>query len=251
MATLTCKQCNFVNEGERVYCHNCGAKLDRSLLPAENANQPTLQAERRRVKRIVSPNRGFFSGYLKTAFSALASAAVAASLIQMVRPPDGVPPIATGEQLLDIPQVPFVIEEAMRNPAPQRLAFPVDVINGYLANTIRAKSTRALAEEIRFVRAFVKCSPGAIHITSEQSVFGYSLYATTIRHLAIQKEALVATNLGGMIGRLPIHPAITEFSGFIFTKLWDALSREQKLVAESQAIEIGEGFVALTTKPAQ
>ena len=32
MATLTCKECQHVNEEARIYCHNCGTKLDRSLL---------------------------------------------------------------------------------------------------------------------------------------------------------------------------------------------------------------------------
>ena len=36
MATLTCAECGFVNEAERVYCHNCGKKLDRSLIPKED-----------------------------------------------------------------------------------------------------------------------------------------------------------------------------------------------------------------------
>lgn len=34
---LICTQCNHENEVERIYCHNCGSKLDRSQLPVESS----------------------------------------------------------------------------------------------------------------------------------------------------------------------------------------------------------------------
>ena len=37
---LTCAECKYENEVERVYCHNCGEKLDRSLLPKVDEVKP-------------------------------------------------------------------------------------------------------------------------------------------------------------------------------------------------------------------
>jgi hypothetical protein len=32
MTKLACTECQHQNEVQRIYCHNCGAKLDRSAL---------------------------------------------------------------------------------------------------------------------------------------------------------------------------------------------------------------------------
>ena len=44
---LTCGQCGYENEPERVYCHNCGTKLDRSVssVLAESYVPDSLVAE--------------------------------------------------------------------------------------------------------------------------------------------------------------------------------------------------------------
>ena len=52
MATLTCKQCNYENEAERIYCHNCGAKLDRSVVPQEKKMEESPDKQRKRVKKL-------------------------------------------------------------------------------------------------------------------------------------------------------------------------------------------------------
>ena len=47
--TLTCKACGYSkNELERVYCHECGEKLDRSHLPKK---KDTSQEELRRIQK--------------------------------------------------------------------------------------------------------------------------------------------------------------------------------------------------------
>ncbi len=58
---LKCPQCEYANEPERVYCHNCGAKLDRSLLPQvkEAKEKQDQERARRRVKKLTNPELGF------------------------------------------------------------------------------------------------------------------------------------------------------------------------------------------------
>ena len=58
--TLVCKQCNFENEPERVYCHNCGAKLDRSLLPPEATKREDPVIVQERVRKLVRPRAGLW-----------------------------------------------------------------------------------------------------------------------------------------------------------------------------------------------
>ncbi len=252
MATLTCRQCNYVNEGERIYCHQCGAKLDRSVLPTEPDRKPgAADAERRRVQKLVSPSRGFFAGFGKTLLSTVLCSLLAASSVQMLRPPREVPPVIKAEDALAAEPLPFAIEDAMQKITPQRLAFSTDAINRYLAGTIKSKpsSSGGLGTGLTFVRSFVNCDQGVIRITNQQSVLGYSLYATSCYQLAIKENHLVATNVGGAMGRMPIHPEITAYADTVFQQLWDALKREHKLLDGLQAIEVIKGAVVLTTKP--
>ena len=70
--TLTCKQCNYDNEPERVYCHNCGAKLDRTVLPKDPAKtKEGKEKTAKRVRRMINPARGFFTNWHKALANSL------------------------------------------------------------------------------------------------------------------------------------------------------------------------------------
>ena len=99
---LTCKQCGYANEGERVYCHNCGTKLDRTLLPASAEPEETLKKKQKRIRRIVMPDRGFFVGAGKMFVITMLSSMATALVILMLLPPDDVPPMKDRKDLLDI-----------------------------------------------------------------------------------------------------------------------------------------------------
>src|SRR6266568_2439636 len=90
---LTCGACGFANEPERVYCHNCGAKLDRSLLPVveEDKKEESADAARKRIKRMTNPAGYSFGQLLKSLIFVLFWAVLAAAIILIARQPDGVP----------------------------------------------------------------------------------------------------------------------------------------------------------------
>src|SRR5207244_11163987 len=48
--TLTCPECRHENEIERIYCHSCGARLDRSALSARK--MPKTEAPEEIQKRL-------------------------------------------------------------------------------------------------------------------------------------------------------------------------------------------------------
>ena len=65
--TLVCPECRRENEPERIYCHDCGARLDRSALAKEKAKEEDPKATQRRVAKMFDPRRGllrrrFFQG---------------------------------------------------------------------------------------------------------------------------------------------------------------------------------------------
>jgi hypothetical protein len=248
--TLTCKQCNYENEPERVYCHNCGAKLDRTILPKEPAKKggkETPEKAARRVAKLVNPNRGFFTNWHKTLLNTLASAACIAAVIQMVRPPDGVPPVSTKDEMMTAPPLVEQIEEVQIVTTPQTRQIQENSINVYLASAIRTKGDTS-DDYFKFDRAFVNLGKDVIHISTQLSAFGYPVYAGASYKLAIADNRLVSTNVGGNVGRLPVHPLIMEYSSSAFQQLWDALQRERSLMNKMQSVSIQPGVFEFTTK---
>src|SRR4029453_16650967 len=83
---LTCAQCGYENEPERVYCHNCGTKLDRSVLPRDTqTHQETLAETRRRIRKMTHP--GTFGPTAKTFFKTIFWAAILAAILLLIRKP--------------------------------------------------------------------------------------------------------------------------------------------------------------------
>src|SRR5580704_5733213 len=92
--TLTCKQCNYANEPERVYCHNCGAKLDRSLLP-KTAEKPQEHPEkaRKRIEKMTNPQSGVFWREIKTLFKVAFFSALLAVVLLVIQKPVDLPEV--------------------------------------------------------------------------------------------------------------------------------------------------------------
>jgi hypothetical protein len=249
-ATLTCKQCNYANEPERVYCHNCGAKLDRTLLP-KDSSAPTKENQEktaRRVRKMVNPSRGFFIDWHKKLFNALTSAVSLAALIQISRPPAGVPPVPAKQDLVNAPPLIEQIGDVQMAQTPQERALPEQMINLYLASAIKTKGDTS-TDYFKFDRAFVNLGQDVIRITAQESAFGYPIYAGTSFKLSIAGGKLVADNVGGNLGRLPVHPLIMEYCGVAFQQLWDALQHEKTLLDRMQSVSVQPGQFIFTTKP--
>ena len=250
MASLICKQCNHENESERVYCHNCGTKLDRSLLPDDSKKQDAPKAQKRRVKKLTSPARGFFVGWFGSLVTTLVWSSLVASLYQMTRWPDGVPPMPKKGGVVETPQLIMAIEDAKSLRSPQLLAFDTNTVNSYLAGALRAKDAGPLSDYVKFDRAYVALDEGDFRMTAQQSAFNFPLFAAVDYSLAIAGDKVSATILAGRIGRLPVHPAIMGYADVIFQKVWDALRREHKLVDGMQSIAVHQNQIVMMTKPA-
>lgn len=183
--TITCKQCNYANEPERVYCHNCGAKLDRTLLPKEPEKKAEdLAKSQKRVAKLVNPATGFWVNWHRALFSTLASALSVAALIQMARPPDGVPKAPSKDDLLNAPQIMQDMEDSQMYTVPQKRQLTEPAINLYLANALRTRGDTS-DDYFKFDRAFVNLGKDVIKVTTQLSAFNYPIYAGSSYTLSI------------------------------------------------------------------
>jgi hypothetical protein len=248
--TLPCKQCGYVNEPERVYCHNCGSKLDRSILPREeNLTRETPDKARKRIQKMTNPQTDHIKREIVTFVKTMFWAATAALLIQLVRAPDNVPTVSK-EALPRM--ISSDMMDATESPQPHLLTFTDDEINTYLKSAVKdAKDPSWTAALVEYKRTFITTTPGVIHIGMERSLFGLPLFVGTDYKLEVINNVFTPTNVGGNFGRVPIHPLLMKYFGAIYDGLWSALHRERQLMEQVSSVRIDKGKITLVTRGAK
>src|SRR3954467_8578399 len=93
---LLCPECRRENESERVYCHECGTRLDRS---AVRIKKEPIDDTRKRVKRMFDPQRAKIRALFFATIKLVLAAAVVAVLVDIFLPPD-VPPPSKNQMLV-------------------------------------------------------------------------------------------------------------------------------------------------------
>jgi len=250
MTNLPCKQCGFENEIQRIYCHNCGVKLDRSSLPQENKAPISLEKQRRRLKRLTNPGGGFWGGWKSNLPNTLLLAAMLATLIQAVRPPDGAPPPRKKGEYVDAPQIMLKMGNIMATHLMMRVSIGQADANAYLLNYVKAEDQDLpfIGKEARFDRVYVTMEEGSCLLTMSQLLHNYPFYLGSRYRIEIKGGKLQAKNIGGCIGRMPIHPLLMQSVELAFGGLWDTLKREKALLDKMQSVEVHKGQIILVTK---
>jgi len=237
---IVCAECRHENEAERIYCHNCGERLDRSAVAAQKKAYDPQEAHRRLQKMLGPPNmakRNFFA-----VSKLVLAAAVVAALVEIALPPEVPAPTKAVP-----PQVDLDLENAATFQKAGPLEYSQNQINAYLAYRLTSKKNALNKPFLTFVRTTASFRDGACTIGMERSLFGYSIYSQTSYRVDAGAGKIAATNVGGWIGRLPIHPAIMQFADIIFADLWSALERERKLLGKMGAVSFHDGGVTITT----
>jgi hypothetical protein len=243
---LVCPECRRENEPERIYCHDCGARLDRSSLAKEKSKEEDPAATQKRLKSMLDPQRAlmrrrFFQGS-KLVLGALALAA----LVQMLRPPD-LPAQAETEMLGS--QINLDLENAAMNPRSGPLRYTEEQVNAYLSYALKSKQA-ALSKLLTFERAVTRLEEGYCMVTVQRSLFGFSVFTTGSYNVTLQDGAIAAQSRGGSIGRMPIHPALMQHAGILFQDVWTALDRDRRNVVKLGAVEFHPKTVILAPKQA-
>lgn len=244
MIKLVCPECRRENEPERIYCHDCGARLDRSSLAKAPQKEEDPNVTHRRVKALFDPGRALmkkrFFDISKLVLGALALAAI----VQMVRAPDL--PEKAKEAMLPV-QISLDLENATMTPGSPQLRYSDDQINQYLGYSLKSKQT-VLSSYLNFERAVVAFEQDLCRLTVERSFSGFSVYTTTAFSAAVQDGALTVKNRGGAIGRMPVHPLLMQYSGLLFSDLAAVVERERKSVAKLGSVNFEPKLVVLTPR---
>jgi hypothetical protein len=239
---IVCGECRHENEAERIYCHNCGERLDRSAVSAQKKTQDPEEAHRRLQKMLGPPSqvrRNFFAGS-----KLILGAAFVAALVEIALPPELPAPTKTAPQQIDLD-----LENLASYQRPGPIEYSQEQINAYLVYRLTSKKKALNKPFLTFVRATALFREGECTIGLERSVFGYSLFSRTSYRVDAAGGKFATTNTGGWIGRLPVHPVIMQFGDIIFADLWSALDRERKLIGKMGTVNFHDGSVTIAAPP--
>lgn len=245
--TLQCKQCNYVNEPERVYCHNCGTKLDRSVLPKESeVRRESPQKAQRRIKKMTNPGSGSVKREVVTFAKTIIFATLAAGLVQMFREPADAPPTSNTELSVLLSSE---LMNLVNSPQPRALVLTEGGLNATLKNATKAGP----GSIVKFDRAYVNLTPGKARIGMQQSIWGLPLHSGIGFRPEYKDGVLSPVLVSGNIGRLPVHPAVMPYVSYAFPafrKLRDGMKREYEYLKELRDIRVEKGRVTLVSRGA-
>lgn len=244
MIKLVCPECRRENEPARIYCHDCGARLDRSPLAKVEPKQEDSGAAHKRLRSMFDPQRDRFRRVFLTVSKMILGACATAALIQMLLPPD-VPPRSKSLSLP--PQINLDLENASMGRSAAPLSYTEAQVNAYLGNSLRSKHA-SLSKYLEFERALVGFDENTVRLTVERSLFGFSLYTGTAHEVSVQNGTISTVCKAGSIGRLAIHPKIMQFAGILFSDVGSALASERKTLAKMAAIELHPQTVMIAPK---
>ena len=247
---LVCPECRHENEAERIYCHECGARLERSALAKAKPKDEDPRETHRRLKQMFDPQgaklRQRFFLISKAVLGALAVAAV----VQMLRPPD-VPPVPAQSASAISPSINLDLENAVMERQTNALQYSEEQVNAFLAQVLKSKQASLAKYTLKFDRLVVTLDEGLCRVTAQRSLYGFPLYTTAIYNVALQDGKLVMQNRGGRIGRMPIHPEAMRYGDILFADVRKALERERKTLVKLGAIELHKKQVVFLPKQAQ
>ncbi|CAN5504173.1 hypothetical protein BH18VER1_BH18VER1_19190 [soil metagenome] len=247
MTNLVCAECRHENEPERIYCHECGARLDRSALVKKGEPEDDAAETHRRVKAMFDARGAKLKHRFLQVSKLVLGAVAAAAVIQMLRTPDR--PQSPEINVLP-PQINMDLESAAMSPrggAP--LSYREVDVNAYLGSALKSKQKTLSNWLLQFEGAVADIQEGYCDLTVERSIFGWSLFTTGSYSFALQNGGIAAESRGGKLGKLPVHPALMRYAGpFLFGGLVTALDRDRKSIAKLGGIELRPEMVTFTPK---
>ncbi|HEV3408921.1 MAG TPA: zinc ribbon domain-containing protein [Chthoniobacterales bacterium] len=234
---LVCPECRHENESERIYCHECGARLDRSALTKAKLKEEDPTETHRRVKTMFNPAGAKLRQRFFLTSKVVLVAVAAAAVVQMLRPPD-MGQVPGKSDALFAPPINMDLETATADPRVGPLRYSEEQVNAFLAYALKSKQSTLSKYGLKFERAVVALGEGTCRVTLARSLYGFPLYTTAIYNVALRDGKLSLTNQGGQVGRLPVHPMAMKYGDVLFADFGAALERERKNVVKLAGLEV-------------
>lgn len=242
---IRCEQCGHDNDLTRIFCQECGSRLERPADLPTAAPPPLVAAgpDRRLAKvKKQGPSLGKLAG---TVFRLAILAAVLAVLIQLLRAPlDIPPPVSPRDPQGEVAR--RLIESASQSPSPVSIGVSQDAINSILSSSLKvtaAEGSSPLKAEIQ--RIYVVFKAGAMQVGMEQRIQNWPIYVSMDVVPQKNGSAWEGKVIGAQIGRLPIHPLLAPLVKRLFAPLAEVLQPEFTRYSHLKSIDFQPGQAML------
>lgn len=162
-----------------------------------------------------------------------------ACLIQMVRKPDGVPPVL-GVDPSAARETLTTLQKLGESPKPVSWIVNSKAINQYLESSIQMEAADPSVSGIsaKFQRAFIVLHKGGCALFIDQVFLGANLYYMVNLEPEKSPSGLELKPTGGGIGRLPVHPALMPVFLRLFEPVRLGLSQSLKILRGANSVTI-------------
>jgi len=243
---LKCNKCGFDNELGRIFCHQCGSKLDLSQI-----KPPSMGGAKIRRKKKMSPARfALFVIELALMVGLLWAVYLACQV------PDMRPFKPTNAQLLSADDKRLVLEQMVQQNRAASVEVTAAELNAFIASMSFEKSkgssmdVEPLALRADLGEGTVELSfLGELHAGDTVSKKIYISYTGTP---TVADGAFEFDPISASVGALPIHPVLLEATPVVqnvFEKLFSRLQNERSVLDQLSSIEVHPDRVVLTYKP--
>ena len=135
---------------------------------------------------------------------------------------------------------------ALESHRPAQLSYNEEQANSYLAASVRRSNSPAKEGYFPLARIFVKFEEGVCGINIERNFLGLSIYGGASYRVTVEGGKIVGTNIGGYIGRMPIHPMLMKSAeALLFSKAWEVFAQERRDLAKLAGLEFRAQSVRL------
>lgn len=248
MKVLKCGQCGHENDLTRVFCQDCGARLDRTEVDASKGGPsvpPLVTAgPGNKFKPIKLRKTGPGApSWLKSIVLLAIWAAIIAAIIQAARPPVDVPPPASANASQGT-----VLENMLRTSSfstnPVTYGANPDAINGFLVSKLTAGADSSPITPV-FKRVYVVAGDKTLKVGLEQTIATWPVYVVYEGVPVKSGDKWVLKPVGGQIGRLPVPALLSPYIERFFAPVTEALSIQLAYLNNANSIEVTPGQVVL------
>ena len=239
---IHCKSCGYDNDTTRVFCHNCGTKLERAAAPASSPVTVTRPSDVAKMKARRPPVP--WGKYANTLLKLCLLAALAAVVAAAVLPPREVPPpVAPDENLAK--RISGLLNDASSAAGPVSFDVPAADVQCWLV-TVAKLAPGEGPVRMDPKRVYLAQRDGAFRVAVETSLLDAVDLHFAGEYAPVADGAGQSLRpLGYSIGRLPLPVALGWPVERQLAPLRDALSEPLAQLAKASRIGVAPDKVTL------
>lgn len=245
MNIVKCNQCDFENDRTRVFCQNCGTRLEREPeMEATIVGPSRVSSERPSYTdkgKQASYGRGFWRALRLLVLFGIVAILILAFL--MALQPDGFPAEVTADKI----QAKRLYEDLSFSKSTSAPSIDLDQtqVNNYLSCHLASEPSEESLYKPKFIRSFVVIENGKLRFVVEHTIYNRPIFIFSDFVPEANSNTIKLTLTGGGIGRVPFdHRLLPFLSRLIEPFVKDALDFG-KIVTQASGIELKSGKATL------